>query len=399
MKKIIELIKQNSFYSSMLVLGSTITLIYIVTVMLMSMAADGNYSTEPYRTKSYQYPGFFETKQEGGKSEVIRLSQRAIRTILKDIEGIDFYVISDILLGLSSRDYQITEFEYVDLHTNITDENIFKLFNYTFTEGYPYTKKDMESGERVAVISKTAAFKLLGKSEGVVGKYIEDAYNHERYKVVGVIEDPNAIFTKSYAHVTLSLPDDNIINNISGRSYFTVLRKDGYKQEEITKEINESIKQYLRKYSNNKEHSVTTKYYDETTVRIMIPIIFIFIFLLIPAINSMGISSSYIASRQSEIAIRKSYGARDRDIIALILKDNMIISAIGTIIGIPAAYFISSLSFKLLYMGETVAIPKDIIFNYRLYILIAVSLFIFNLFSVYFPLRKIAKRQIADLIK
>lgn len=141
-----------------------------------------------------------------------------------------------------------------------------------------------------------------------------------------------------------------------------------------------------------------TNLYDNS-MPIYIPLFFIFVFLLIPILNGLGLSSSYIADRSSEIAIRKAYGAGDRDIIGLVLVENIAMSVVGALLGLLISYPVVVKAFSLLFVGKSVTIPIDMIFSYKLYIILVVALLIFNLLSIYVPLRRISKLNISDIIK
>lgn len=398
MKSILELIRQNRFYATMLVINSTITITYVVIVLMMTMLVSGNCGSEPNRSRQEIY--FNMTKKMGDKSVVIRgFNRRFAQEILSGIEELDFYsikLVPNYGKGFVAEGRGIKLFK-----THISDENIFRVFKYDFIEGAPYTKDDIESGNRVAVISKSTAYKLLGRNSDVVGSYIQPYDEKNSYKVVGLIDDPSAIFNDSYCDVILPLLYNYGVkdNPYDGQCNFTILLKDGYTFEQADRSINLAIEKYVNKHSAGQDLSYETFLYRGDVLPIAIPILSIFIFLLIPAINSLGISSSYISSRLSEIAIRKVYGAKNRDIIGLILGENLAISLIGAMCGLLISYPAVLIAFKLLNYRQTVYIPSDVILDYKLYLLIIFALITFNLFSIYFPLRRVSKQQISDIIK
>ncbi|MFI3262288.1 MAG: ABC transporter permease [Rikenellaceae bacterium] len=399
MKKIIELIKQNRFYSIMLVLNTAVTITYIMITVLLSALTIGNFGSEPNRSRSYHIEHF--NVKNGEKINVFwGANKKFVQEVFRDIKEIDFYSIV-ILQGTSGRFVKENNVNK-SLNQITADQNIFKLYKYDFVEGAPFTKEDIESANKVIVISKSAAFKLFGKSEGVLGKYVKSSTDRNDYKVVGVIENPSAIFERSYTEVIMPLDINNDYaiktNAITGRCSVRSVIKKGSTEADVDESINAAIVDFGKKYFKKEGQVVTVTKYG-SNLPLSIPTVFVCVFLLIPVINGLGNSSSYIANRLSEIAIRRAYGATNKEIIGLILFENIAMSITGALIGLVASYPLVLKILNLLYARETVAIPVDVIFNYQLYLILVIVLVIFNLFTIYLPLRKVLKSQISDLIK
>src|SRR5688500_9142697 len=54
-----------------------------------------------------------------------------------------------------------------------TNDQYWEVLEYEFLEGKPYSKQQIDNGERVAVISEVARDKYFGSEHQVVGKFIE----------------------------------------------------------------------------------------------------------------------------------------------------------------------------------------------------------------------------------
>jgi ABC-type antimicrobial peptide transport system permease subunit len=63
-------------------------------------------------------------------------------------------------------------------------------------------------------------------------------------------------------------------------------------------------------------------------------------FLFIPALNLSGMISSRMESRLDEIGVRKAYGATNGQIISQVLWENLLLTLMGTIIGLILAYVV-----------------------------------------------------------
>jgi len=77
--------------------------------------------------------------------------------------------------------------------------------------------------------------------------------------------------------------------------------------------------------------------------------VFAFIALLLATVGIYGVTSYTVSQRTHEIGIRMALGARDRDILWLILYQGLIMTAVGLVIGLGAALLLSRVMDSLLY--------------------------------------------------
>ena len=71
---------------------------------------------------------------------------------------------------------------------NQTDAEYWKVFDYKFLQGRPYTAEEVTNGANLAVITKSLKELLFGNEENVLGKTIQ--YTSMNLIVTGVVEDP-----------------------------------------------------------------------------------------------------------------------------------------------------------------------------------------------------------------
>jgi putative ABC transport system permease protein len=77
--------------------------------------------------------------------------------------------------------------------------------------------------------------------------------------------------------------------------------------------------------------------------------------LLLAMIGIYGVTAYYVTQRTQEIGIRMALGAQMRDVLALVLKSGMILSAIGVVAGVAGAFAVTRWM-KTLLFGVT---PTD----------------------------------------
>jgi putative ABC transport system permease protein len=71
--------------------------------------------------------------------------------------------------------------------------------------------------------------------------------------------------------------------------------------------------------------------------------------LVMSAIGVSGVMAYSVTQRIQEIGLRMALGARPRDVLGLFLSGGLKLLAIGTMIGLPAAYTLARLISSLLY--------------------------------------------------
>lgn len=76
---------------------------------------------------------------------------------------------------------------------------------------------------------------------------------------------------------------------------------------------------------------------------------FAFAALLFSAIGIYGLLHQLVMQRKNEIAVRMALGARPAEVQLFVLRQGLVLAAIGTLLGVAAAFFASRLLSKLLY--------------------------------------------------
>jgi ABC-type antimicrobial peptide transport system permease subunit len=75
--------------------------------------------------------------------------------------------------------------------------------------------------------------------------------------------------------------------------------------------------------------------------------------LLVACIGLYGVLSYAVGRRSRELAIRLSLGAKRKNILSLVLRDDLVLLAIGFLIGLPPAFLVGGLVKGLLFNVES----------------------------------------------
>jgi putative ABC transport system permease protein len=110
------------------------------------------------------------------------------------------------------------------------------------------------------------------------------------------------------------------------------------------------------------------------------------LFMLLPTINLVNLNISRIIERSSEIGVRKSFGASSGALVGQFLIENLILTAIGGIIGFAASEI-------LLHVLSSSGVFEyaDFQFNFRVFGYAMASILFFGLLSGVYPAWRMAR--------
>ena len=231
------------------------------------------------------------------------------------------------------------------------DHNFWKIYDFTFEEGAPFTAEESDASLPVAVITRPIAEKYFGKEEAV-GKVIE--INGVNYTVRGVIKEPSRLLSTSYAEIYRTLTpnerqsEDRVAPEM-GTLSATILLKPGADLGELKKwtesryaTVSEELKPegrslkyreqpYDAKEMNTYHGSNSTP--DPAPAERMMKI-FYTVLLLVPAINLSSMTRSRLKSRVGEIGVMRAFGCSRTRLFADLLGENLLLSLAGGFIGL-----------------------------------------------------------------
>lgn len=208
-------------------------------------------------------------------------------------------------------------------------------------------QRDIKNRHRVCVVGTEVVERLFGQGDEPVGKEIYLVTKEgrtKRYTIIGLLKQKD---TPLMAKITgwdmglnrrFIIPISVLHRELNTREVWSILAQAT--SIDVAKEAAEEIKQILkRRYKGRFTYeSETMAEHIETTNAILgtvgwIAAISATISLLVGGIGIMNIMVSSVVERTREIGIRKSLGARNRDIFLQFLTEAVVISVIGGVVG------------------------------------------------------------------
>jgi putative ABC transport system permease protein len=292
------------------------------------------------------------------------------------------------------------------INMKYTNDAFWDVLQFKFLEGKPYTKQQIDNGERVAVISEDTKKQYFGDVASVVGKFIEA--DNVQYRVMGVVKNVPVTMPVSYADLfvpyTVSKADWRT-KTYSG-NYTAVLLANS--KSDIPKIQAEYANVVSKLRPENKDFQVFVSSADSyiksfiaisnkgNGVQILLTVIigFALFIMLLPTLNLININISRIMERSSEIAVRKAFGASSRTLVWQFIVENIILTIFGAVIGILVSFII----IQIINNANLIAnIHLKINLNVFFYALIACL--VFGLLSGVYPAWRMSKMHVVTALK
>lgn len=261
-------------------------------------------------------------------------------------------------------------------------------------EGHGFNQGDNAIENKVVTIDKKLAEDLFDKPKKAVGQSLY--INGQGFKIVGITTGDG--FENNVVHMPTQTLEHYLPNLTQDFAQLEVKIEDGHNK----KEVGERVAKVLSKkgsgqaagsyqYSDMEEMMKgISKIFDGITYFVAAVA---GISLFIAGIGVMNVMYISVAERSEEIAIRRAFGAKARDIEIQFLVESVVLCLIGGIIGLLLGIGIASLVDVVTpdYIKSAVSLGS---------VLLAVGLStLIGIIFGWIPARAAAKKELIDIIK
>ncbi|MDH6357821.1 ABC transporter permease [Parabacteroides sp. PF5-9] len=406
-KQALQMLKDNPLVNAISIMGTSLSIAMIMVIVLVFQINNANYAPESARDRMLYVLGtevYCEsktTRTRGGMSE----------EVVKEC----FYALQrpEAVTACSKSERPVSlpgERLFAEYNINYTDPGCWKVFDFTFIHGAPFTESDFLSGMPRAVVSAETARKLFGITE-VVGKEI--VIDYVSYSITGVVKTVSSGARFAYADIWVpyrSKPGliayDMHYEGGSGSFRTILLARSPADFEAVKSELNAQLAVYNTAKEDCKVNflsnpidqldltmgsggfqKVSFKSYFLSTGSVLL------FLLLIPAMNLIGIVQSSVQKRKGEIGLRKAFGATWGKLIGQVLFENMVITCIGALIGLMLSFLFLHLG-KSFILNEDMMLTADMLFKPGLFLAVLFFALLLNLLSAGLPALYTARQQI-----
>ncbi len=418
-----NLMKQERLFSAIYIVGTGLAVSMVMGLAIALVALLTNVYPETNRDRML-IVNHAMVNYPDGNTRMSFLSEQTAHTCFDGMKNVEAL---SLVFGVDSWDQvqQSQSGNQMAAMMKLVDVDFWKVFNFQFLKGKPFTEAEFQSGLPVAVISESLARGVFGTMD-VVGKDVRFAFRN--YRISGVVKDVSPISSLSYAQLWTPYtskegykPDAywDEMGSLGMFSAYMLVSEDA-----DIRAVKHDGQERIRRYSQtlkeghifscmgrpdtfveNFFHSRNTLPIDFTRVYIALALL-VLVLLIVPAVNLSGMTESRMERRLAELGVRRSFGASSWVLVKQVIIENLLFTLLGGMVGLFLSYVWIGLMgdwlFKLLlgwdYSGGTIFLQADFFVNLPLFIIVLLVCFLLNLLSAFIPAWHASRRPIVDAL-
>ena len=294
-----------------------------------------------------------------------------------------------------------------------TDGVFWEILEFDFLEGRPYTTKEVEEAQRVAVINEETRRVFFG-GEQAVGQYIE--VKGRSFRVVGVVPNVPAFRIVSFADLWVPVStretDEYLhYDSIFGNSQALILARNAAEVPLIKEEFADVLTrvEYPNPDQTNRLIGGPATLLEEAArmmsvfrelnegatdaMSLMIGGLGL-LFMLLPVVSLVNINSTRILERASEIGVRKAFGGSSRTLVGQFMVENVILTLLGGALGLVLTFLV----LQALSASDIVQYAEFHL-NHRIFFYGLVITLVFGLLSGIYPAWRMSRLHIVEALR
>ncbi|MCM3874113.1 MAG: ABC transporter permease [Pyrinomonadaceae bacterium] len=231
---------------------------------------------------------------------------------------------------------------------NVVGPDYFTTMGIPLVLGRGFGPQDTDKSQKVAVISEAMAQRFFPNSSPI-GKRFGTGGPESRgqVEIIGVVKDARYQSVTEqwqpmayYPHAQRSQPLDNFVVRFSGPPDAVIPQV-----RQVIKQVNGSLP--VDEVVSLSEHIGRSLVPQKLIARLAS--FFGLLALLLACVGLYGVLSYAVERRTNEIGIRMALGAQSRNVLLLILREAMLLVALGLIVGLPAVFATTRFASTLLF--------------------------------------------------
>lgn len=314
--QVIYQLRNQPLLSAITILGTALAIALIMVILIVYQAKTADYAPEVNRSRSLyvKWERTVYDKKEPNSAGHSRPSLWMAKEVfypLKTPEAVCVtYEAGEVLVSTPGAD------EEVNTPLLLTDADFWKIYQFHYLSGKPFTQADFQSGIKKAVIAESVARRLYGDVDAAIGKPV--LINFTDYTVCGVVENVNRFCEFAWSEVYAPYSSNAIANKVEagetqGNHVVTILAHSSDDFEKIRNEVARGVAQInmtlgerelqLMGQPDNFRTQLNRKFansYENLDAAYWKYGIMIIVILLVPAINLSGLTHTRMRRRLEE---------------------------------------------------------------------------------------------------
>lgn len=270
---------------------------------------------------------------------------------------IPVFTDSNSSANITAEGYQPQDDEDTNVYQNYVGPDYFSTMGIPLIEGREFNSGDTANSVKAAVVNETMAHRFFAGREAVGSHFAFGAGDkvHPDIQIVGVVKDSKHGSVREKARPFVYIPYSQ--QKTIGRLTYYIKTQQGLGQMAST------LRREVQQLDPNLpvfELKTLDQQIDESLFAdkflTSLSLSFALLAAVLAVIGLYGVMAYTVTRRTREIGIRMALGASRGNVSWLILREVVVLAAIGLIVGLPAAYALGHVTESLLY-GVKVSDP------------------------------------------
>jgi predicted permease len=259
--------------------------------------------------------------------------------------------------NITAEGYTPQDGEEMDVYHNYVGPDFFSALGIPLIAGREFNRGDTANSEKTAVVNETMAKRFFAGREAVGSHFAFGAGDkvHPDIQIVGIVKDSKHGSVREKARPFLYIPYSQ--QKTIGRLTYYLKSQQGLGQMASTlrrevQQLDPNLPVFdLKTLDQQIDESL---FADKFLTSLSLS--FALLAAVLAVIGLYGVMAYTVTRRTREIGIRMALGASRGNVSWLILREVVVLAAIGLVIGLPAAYALGHVTESLLY-GVKVSDP------------------------------------------
>ena len=238
--------------------------------------------------------------------------------------------------------------ESVDYYNTVT-KDFFKTLGVRLMDGRVFDQRDVQGSPDVVIVNQTMARTFWG-NENPIGHRIQPGMNGPWCTIIGVVEDVKNAGLDKPTGTEIFLPfGQKQGQGVSSASVFLRAQGDSSSLANAVRNEVRSIDPSVPVAKVQSMDQVLATAQSRPRFLTLLLTLFSAVALIIATIGIYGVISYSVARRSKEFGLRMALGAQHQDVIGLVMKQGALLTLLGIVVGVFAAFALTRLMASLLF--------------------------------------------------
>jgi putative ABC transport system permease protein len=231
------------------------------------------------------------------------------------------------------------------------NQNYFSAMRIPLLRGRNFTEQEVRQSDKVALVSQQLVDTVFPNEEPL-GKRLVTAIGGQTFEIIGVVGDIRHQSLGGQPFPAMYFPTRDIGRfNLAIRTQGDPLSIVGAMRKEVQVLDPDQPIAAVKKMSDWVDSSTSAPRYRTTLLGM-----FAALAMILAATGIYGVMSYSVAQRTHEIGVRMALGARQFDVLKLVVRQGMLLTIVGVILGLIGAFALTRVMQSLLF-GVTAKDP------------------------------------------